>query len=228
LTLFFSSDEFRRIEKRGDFEGFQSLVSKRDVNAMDCHGVSLLHHTVLSRRKEWVEYLLSHGANVNIVDTSNATPLVYATLNGDREIVTILLSRNADRHIVTSSSQTAVSIAHSRNWNDLKVLLSSPPVSLSCSFPSSFSPTRTFTSSSPASPSSSSSSSSSSSLFFSSFSSVSSPSPSYLLPSDPYLLSLSSSPSIPPSSSSSSPVNFNGSPLYLSSYSNISNGASLH
>jgi len=81
------------------------------VNKSDEAGSTPLHRA--TRKKENIEILLAHGANINAVTARGQTPLMVAVNNPicSREIVQTLLARKPNIDTKDSSGQTALIIA---------------------------------------------------------------------------------------------------------------------
>ncbi|KAI5531292.1 Ankyrin repeat family, partial [Trichomonas vaginalis G3] len=62
-------------------------------------------------KKEIVELLLSHRANVNAFDSLNRTPLHNAAIKGKKEIAELLLSHGANINQFDPSKSTPLHIA---------------------------------------------------------------------------------------------------------------------
>jgi hypothetical protein len=91
-----SGAAFRRAAERGDIPKLRSMLDLGvDVNACDADDRSALLLAVRNNRKEIVEFLLAHGANVNAADRSGTTPLQAAESSHQTAIAATLRSAGA-------------------------------------------------------------------------------------------------------------------------------------
>jgi hypothetical protein len=88
-----------------------------DVDCVDKHGRSKLHHVIIDDNIKSVRELVSLGANVNIQDTTGDTPLHVAAMFGHVSIVVELISAGANVNIQNNIGETPLYFAalHHRN-----------------------------------------------------------------------------------------------------------------
>jgi ankyrin repeat protein len=92
-----------------DLEGIQSLLARNpeQINVRDSlSNASVLHYAMLGRKKDLVEFLISHGADVNAKDDSNSTPLHTAAKIGQQDLVKLLIANRANTNARDSSGST--------------------------------------------------------------------------------------------------------------------------
>jgi ankyrin repeat protein len=86
----------RRAAERGDIPKLQAMLELGvDVNARDADDRTALLLAVLSKRKEIVQLLLTHGANANAADRSGTTPLQAAESTHESAIAATLRAAGA-------------------------------------------------------------------------------------------------------------------------------------
>ncbi len=85
---------------QGDIDKLEAMLGKctlSEVNARDKKGQTALHKAAINNDFDFVELLLSKGADVNIKDHASNTPLNHAAKNSNSlEIIELLLAKGAD------------------------------------------------------------------------------------------------------------------------------------
>ncbi|EAT46503.1 AAEL002332-PA, partial [Aedes aegypti] len=88
-----------------------------DIDIGDVDQTTALQDATMTGRKECINLLLQHGANINFVDLQNTTALTRACVNSQKEIAELLLNLGADTantkafHVETREGATALHIA---------------------------------------------------------------------------------------------------------------------
>lgn len=86
--------------KAGNDRKLKKLLKKKGksivARARDINGTPLLHVAVTLGRKDCIETLLFHGADVNEVDSFGLTPLHHAANNGFDHIAKVLVESGAE------------------------------------------------------------------------------------------------------------------------------------
>ncbi len=95
-------------------------------------GATLLHAAAFEGRKETVELLLRHGADVNAVDFGGMTPLHHAAWGGSVEMCRLLIDNGADASVADANSRTPIHVAaRAGNVEALGMLIAEAPESVS-------------------------------------------------------------------------------------------------
>ena len=82
--------------KAGNTKRFKSALGiVRDINFVDNHGATALHHAASGGYNDIVQLLLSKGASIEATDKDNDTPLHIAVWKGHTSTVELLLSKGA-------------------------------------------------------------------------------------------------------------------------------------
>ncbi|CAL8112723.1 unnamed protein product [Orchesella dallaii] len=71
------------------------IVKNHHVDSMDKDGLTLLHRSVLAERIEFVQQLISLGANVTLASRDGWSPLHLAAFTGNNEILVFLLKSSS-------------------------------------------------------------------------------------------------------------------------------------
>lgn len=99
------------------------LARKVNLNCLDSYGMTPLHNAVRHERKDCVEALLMHGADVNVREGDGPArvgtygpprgqaPLHMAASEGAKEMVETLLARGADANVKTTAGDTPLTLA---------------------------------------------------------------------------------------------------------------------
>lgn len=83
--------------KMGPLDDFRKLYDvASNPNLQDGNGNSLLYLAVKRQRRLFVDFLLSHGADVTIANAKGNSPLIAAAYTGTPELCERLLARGAD------------------------------------------------------------------------------------------------------------------------------------
>lgn len=82
-----------------------------DVNSQDVGGWSALHEAAYAGRYDFIELLLSCGANINIQNTDGATPIFTAAQYGNDSCLKLLLKNGADINLLTVDNASPLFIA---------------------------------------------------------------------------------------------------------------------
>ncbi len=85
------------------------------INNTDNYGNTPLHIAVMSREREYVRALVSHGADPNIMNDIELTPLHLAAFLNDSETARDLLGKGAEVDIKGNSGYTPLHIASMMN-----------------------------------------------------------------------------------------------------------------
>ena len=84
---------------------------------------TLLHHVARNRKKEDVEFLINHGADVNARDQYDQTPLHYVARKGKKEIVEFLINHGADVNARDQYGSTPLDDAMTKRHREIISLL---------------------------------------------------------------------------------------------------------
>ena len=82
-----------------------------DLNSQDVGGWSALHEAAYAGREDFIELLLSSGANINIQNTDGATPIFTAAQYGNDSCLKLLLKNGADINLLTVDNASPLFIA---------------------------------------------------------------------------------------------------------------------
>jgi ankyrin repeat protein len=94
-----------------------------NVDVVDNHGRTALHHAARWDQLDTVTLLLQSGANVDVVDSYGWTPLHQAAQYGRRDIVALLLESGANVNAVDNSGRTPLHEAARWGHRDIVALL---------------------------------------------------------------------------------------------------------
>ncbi len=75
------------------------------------------------RRRETVEYLARHGADLEVRDEKGDTPLLIAIRQGNHKLAKHLVNAGADVRVKDATGRTALQIANSLGLGDIALLL---------------------------------------------------------------------------------------------------------
>jgi ankyrin repeat protein len=81
------------------------------VDGQDLQGETPLHHALVMRYHDMVDYLIGHGADVNGRDRDGWTPIMTAAWADDAASVKVLASHGADPNAVSAQNLTPLGIA---------------------------------------------------------------------------------------------------------------------
>jgi ankyrin repeat protein len=96
------------------------IIHSRDATT----GETALHIVTKRRDLTWLNYLISHGANVNAADEHDRTPLQVAVNLGWREGAEFLLQKNASPDVSNDAGETPlISAVHRKDLQLVKALL---------------------------------------------------------------------------------------------------------
>jgi len=89
------------------------LLEKKHVPvaAQDLQGETPLHHALVQRYPDMVEFLLAHGADVNQRDRDGWTPIMTAAYTDDDADIKVLAARGADPNAASAQNFTPLGIA---------------------------------------------------------------------------------------------------------------------
>lgn len=82
-----------------------------DVNSQDVGGWSALHEAAYSGREDFIDLLISSGANINIQNSDGATPIFTAAQYGNDSCLKLLLKKGADINLLTVDNASPLFIA---------------------------------------------------------------------------------------------------------------------
>ena len=95
-----------------------------DVNFRDETGFTPLFRAVMQKHRDFVSFILDHGADPNIRTREGFTPLMAAAESGSIEIVKMLLDHRADPDLRSMQGATSLHIAASAgNLEIIRLLL---------------------------------------------------------------------------------------------------------
>ncbi|XP_070541191.1 poly [ADP-ribose] polymerase tankyrase-2-like [Ptychodera flava] len=111
--------------RNGDLVRVKKLVSSHNVNARDTAGrkSTPLHFAAGFGRKDVVEHLLQHGANVHSRDDGGLIPLHNACSFGHAEVVTLLLRHGGDANARDNWNYTPLHEASIKGKIDVCIVL---------------------------------------------------------------------------------------------------------
>lgn len=120
------SGDIHNAAARGDFEmvkvlsnGSSNIIALSKNN----NGLTLLHYAAVIGRKDMVEWLLDHNADVNARDNNGLTPLHYAAAIGLKEIPELLLAHKADVNAKDNNGLTPLHYAANFGRQEVPELL---------------------------------------------------------------------------------------------------------
>ena len=98
---------------KGDLGRVKALLTHSPdlVSAKDEHGDTALHLAAFNGRKDVVEFLLSHKAEVDAKDQHSGTPLHAAAGAGHKEVTLMLLAQKAKVSARTNNGETPLHLA---------------------------------------------------------------------------------------------------------------------
>ncbi len=99
------------LESRSFERAKQLLAERVDVNLPQVDGMTALHWAVYHDKAEWVQKLLSRGANPKAENRYGIAPLYLACVNGNAEVVTALLESGADPNAEIRGGESALMTA---------------------------------------------------------------------------------------------------------------------
>lgn len=88
-----------------------SRYKYRDVNKIDNHGKTQLHHAASYGITILADFLLSQGANIDAQDENGWTPLHFAAQNSCFDMIDLLLNNNANPVLCDKEGNTPLWIA---------------------------------------------------------------------------------------------------------------------
>lgn len=106
----------------------KSLTERICINFVDIEddsGKSVLIHSIISERSDFVKYFLNCGCDINKPDNQGRTPLIYAVCIGNIPIIKLLLSRNVLRNYRDKQNLSALDYSKMKNLQNISVLLQS-------------------------------------------------------------------------------------------------------
>ena len=94
------------------------------MNSQDVGGWSALHEAAYAGREDFIELLLSSGANVNIQNSDGATPIFTAAQYGNVSCLKLLLKNGGDINLLTVDNASPLFIAAQEGFTScINVLL---------------------------------------------------------------------------------------------------------
>jgi ankyrin repeat protein len=119
------SDDIHNAAARGDFDKVKALSNGSSFIALskDNNGLTPLHYAAVIGRKDMVEWLLSHKADVNAKDNNDLTPLHYAAAIGLKAVPELLLAHKADVNAKDYNGLTPLHYAANFGRQDVPELL---------------------------------------------------------------------------------------------------------
>lgn len=110
--------EMARAGKMNEF--IEGCIEMNDWKCLlDKDNRTFLHHAIMSRKIELVEYLIQKGLNIDAEDKEYKTPLHYACLTGNREIVYQLLGNKCKVNVKDANGLSPLMICLKKHHFEL-------------------------------------------------------------------------------------------------------------
>eukprot|EP01088_Endostelium_zonatum_P002071 TRINITY_DN124_c0_g1_i1.p1 TRINITY_DN124_c0_g1~~TRINITY_DN124_c0_g1_i1.p1 ORF type:complete len:164 (-),score=48.90 TRINITY_DN124_c0_g1_i1:12-503(-) len=110
-------EDFFNATLYGETGSFSAFIRRTDVDfsQSDEHGNSALHFAVQGNQPNFVEQLLTVGADIEAKTTVGSTPFIKAARLGRQDLMKLLLTKGANINAQEGEGNTALHNAASRN-----------------------------------------------------------------------------------------------------------------